>query len=210
MKHIIKAVEPKKFTDWKAANPGATYKSHLCNIHDPEAVKAKKALKQSLLSEQHYICCYCECRISASDCHIEHFKPKGIPAYAHLQLDYTNLHASCTRQPTGDADEHCGHRKGDSFSTDLVSPLEADCAAHFGYKLDGRITHTDHRGEVTVSMLQLDSALLNAQRKSLIDTFISLDETDIPVEITAHLDKSRTAYGEFFTMIEYLNANHLL
>ena len=27
---------------------------------------------------------------------------------------------------------------------------------------------------------------------------------------TAHLDESQTAYGEFFTMIEYLNANHLL
>lgn len=210
MKHIVKAVEPKKFSDWKTAHPGATYKKDLCNVHDPDAVAAKKALKQSLLNEQHYICCYCECRITDSDSHIEHFKPKGLPAYAHLQLDYANLHASCTRQPTGDAGEHCGHRKGNSYSPDLISPLEPDCASHFKYKLDGRITHTDNRGKVTISTLQLDSSLLDTQRKTLIDTFLLLSDADLTDDIAAHLDESRTAYGEFFTMIEYLNANHLL
>lgn len=210
MKHIIKAVEPADFTAWKAANPGATYRHDLCNNHDRAAVSAKRILKQALLAEQHYLCCYCECRISAADSHIEHFKPKGVAAYAHLQLDYSNLHASCTLQPTGSVDEHCGHKKGNSFSPDLVSPLEPDCSSHFTYTLNGHIGHTDKRGKETISMLSLDSALLNRQRKLLIDTFTGFDEAELPDEIAIHLDTSQPAHGEFFTMIEYLSANHLL
>lgn len=210
MKHIIKAPEPATFTNWKTANPGATYKKHLSDPADANAATAKRALKQALLDEQHYICCYCEGRIGAHDSHIEHFLPKGDPAYAHLQLDYGNLHASCTLRPTGDPDEHCGHRKGDTYSTQLISPLETDCATHFTYTLNGHIAHTDSRGDFTITTLNLGSALLNTQRKLLIDTFLAFDEADIPAEIAAHLDTSRTMYGEYYTMIEYLSANKLL
>ncbi len=209
MKHIIKSIEPQAFTDWKAANPGATYKD-LSNRNHSSAKSAKSALKLALIAEQHGLCCYCESRISAADSHIEHFKPKGNPAYAHLQLDYGNLHASCTLAPTGSADEHCGHKKGNSFPANLVSPLDSDCATHFTYTMDGKIGYADTPGQVTISTLHLDSALLDAGRKMLIDYFLSLDEADLPDEITAHLDPTALQYGEYFTMIEYLTANNLL
>lgn len=69
---------------------------------------------------------------------------------------------------------------------------------------------TYKRGKETISMLSLDSALLNRQRKLLIDTFTGFDEAELPDEIAIHLDTSQPAHGEFFTMIEYLSANHLL
>lgn len=205
MKCITKQAEPILFKDWKTKNPGLTYKD-LSDPKDADATKAKSSLKSALLAEQKNICCYCECRISAHTSHIEHFKPKGNSLYKHLQLDFSNLHASCMIKPTGDEDEHCGHKKGNVFSADLISPLESDCAVHFTYNLNGEIGFSDRRGEQTIKILHLDSALLNCKRKSLIDYFLDLDESDVTAEVRHHLTDDENDLGEFYTMIGYLNA----
>ncbi len=206
MKHIIKNVEPASFTTWKANNPAATYKEDLKRERN-----IKKALKRSLIDEQHYICCYCECRITESTSHIEHFKPKGNPAYSHLQLDYSNLFASCGKYRSGDIDEHCGHKKYDEYNVDLISPLESDCSTHFKYNLFGEIEHNNSkRGEKTINILNLNSALLKAQRQELIDYFLDLDDNELKKELIAHLDTANTKYGEFYSMIEYLTTNKML
>lgn len=205
MKYIDKKKEPSLFTTWKTSHPGATYKDDLCSS-DPSAVAAKQALKDSLIAEQGHLCCYCECRITSQTSHIEHFKPKGNPLYSSLQLDYSNLLASCTKTPTGSPDEHCGHKKGSDYSTNLVSPLETDCSSHFTYDINGGIGYSDNRGNETITMLHLDSAALNAKRKIMIDYFLGLDEEDINDEIQSHLDNSKTTLGEFYTTVEYLSA----
>lgn len=211
MKHINKSAEPAAFSDWKARHPGATYKDDLSNTKDKDSVKTKAALKRALLAEQKYLCCYCECEIDSATSHIEHFKPKGLPEYSSLQLDYNNLHASCTKVPTGQKEEHCGHKKGDSFSTNMVSPLEPDCSRHFSYLINGTIGHTDARGEDTIRILNLDSALLNSKRKKFIDYFlIDCDEENLEEEITCHLDTGSGKLGEFYTMIDYLHSKGLL
>ena len=208
MKYIQKQAEPLLFAQWKTAHPGATYKNDLCNASDATAVMAKAALKSSLLAEQKYICCYCECRISDANSHIEHFMPKDPTQFPHLQLEYSNLFASCTKQPTGSPDEHCGHKKETFYSADLISPLEPDCSSHFAYKMDGTIEGTDVRGRLTVQKLHLDSALLDRQRKRLIDDFINIDDdAELQSEIANHLDASKAFLGEFFTMVEYLHAS---
>lgn len=206
MKHICKGAEPADFTQWKAVNPLATYKD-LSDRNCPDAVVAKAALKQSLIDEQGGLCCYCECRIQPNNSHIEHFKPKGNPLYAALQLDYSNLLASCGIRPLLGSDEHCGHKKGCDYTTDLVSPLEVDCSSHFTYQLDGTIGYTDNRGDTSIRMLHLNSTLLNRQRKSLIDFFLALDDEELQEEISAHLDTARSSFGEFYTMIEFLYTN---
>lgn len=207
MKHIVKQVEPLLFTQWKAACPGATYDGDLCSNNNA-AKRAKKALKNSLLAEQKYICCYCECRVSDANSHIEHFRPKDPAQFPHLQLEYSNLLASCTKNPIGPPDEHCGHKKSNFFSADLVSPLEVDCSSHFTYKMDGTIAGADRRGRVTVEKLHLDSALLNNQRKNLIDDFLDIDDDDeLQSEIASYLDESGPVLGEFLTMLDYLHSN---
>lgn len=208
MKYIQKHVEPTLFVQWKSAHPDATYKDDLCNFNDQQALAARTALKKSLLEEQKFICCYCECRISDANSHIEHFRPKDLSQFPEFQLEYDNLFASCTKLPTGSPDEHCGHKKSNFFSTDLVSPLEADCSSHFTYKMDGSIGWCDERGRVTVQKLHLDSALLDCQRKNLIDDFLSISDNDeLQQEIEDHLDASRSVHGEFYTMIDYLHSN---
>ena len=206
MKHICKGVEPTVFTQWKAINPQATYRD-LSDRQFPGSVFAKVALKQALIAEQGGLCCYCECRIQPGNSHIEHFKPKGDPLYSALQLDYSNLLASCGIRPLLGSDEHCGHKKGCDYTTDLVSPLEVDCSSHFSYQLDGTIGYTDNRGDVSIQMLHLDSTLLNRQRKSLIDYFLDLDDEEFQEEIAVHLDNTRSPFGEFYTMIAFLHTN---
>ncbi len=206
MKHIIKNAEPPLFAQWKLAHPGATYRD-LSDPSYPGAKNAKKALKNGLLAEQKMICCYCECRISDANSHIEHFKPKDPNQFPNLQLEYSNLLASCIKQPSNSSDLHCGHKKENFYSVDLVSPLETDCSSHFTYKMDGTIDGCDQRGSVTVNKLHLDSTLLNNQRKALIDYFLNdVDEDDYQEEIDAHLDESGPVLEEFFTMVEYLHA----
>lgn len=169
MKHIIKNSEPAEFTQWKLHNPNEPYN----NLKGQ--VKAK--LKNSLITEQKSICCYCECFIDSSNSHIEHFKPKDSHnSYSHLQLEYSNLLASCGIRPTGNNDEHCGHKKDNDYCTDLISPLESDCSSHFTYYLDGKIGFKDDRGKKTIQMLHLDSALLNQKRKSLIEYFQDIED----------------------------------
>lgn len=196
MKQIIKHSEPSLFSRWKAANPTVTYKDLQRDV--------KCALKQALIEEQGYLCCYCECRISDVTSHIEHFKPKGKPTYASLQLDYENLFASCTKRPTGAPEEHCGHKKGDAFMDALVSPLEADCASHFTYTLNGHIVAKDQRGSDTISLLHLDSELLNQQRQSLLDYFLEMDGEEVSRELDAHLVPDAHCLGEFYSMIDSL------
>lgn len=208
MRHIIKNPEPQAFADWKSAHPGANYKDNLCHDGDLDAFAAKSALKKELLKEQRFLCCYCECCIEATTSHIEHFKPKGVAAYSYLQLDYGNLHASCGFRPLGTIEEHCGHKKSNDFSANLISPLEPDCALHFTYTMDGKIGFTDHRGEETIKMLKLDSSLLVRQRKRLIDYFFSLDPNDIDAELDEHLDATKDHLGEFFTTIDFLRQHN--
>jgi len=117
------------------------------------------------------------------------------------------MHACCHSRPTGSPDECCGHKKSDAFHTDLISPLEADCSSHFTYDLAGQILPADSRGTVTISMLNLNSGLLVASRKSLIDFFLNLDPADLQTEIELHLDDTKPVLSEFFTMIEYHSKN---
>lgn len=203
MKYIGKNSEPQWFVDWKKNHPGATY--------DSLSPKIRKKLRASLVEEQHYICCYCECRIDVGTSHNEHFKPKGNSLYRSLQLDYDNIFASCTKEPDGSPEEHCGHKKKSEYDPQLVSPLEPNCSIHFKYNLNGKISPADNRGQLTIGMLKLDSALLDAARKTLIDLFLlKVDPDDLDVEILDHLDKTKTQFGEFYTMIEYLHNTYQL
>lgn len=202
MKYIVKNPEPMSFSAWKTANPAATY--------DQISSDVKRDLKASLVSEQHGLCCYCECHITPSTSHIEHFKPKAPTQFPNLQLVYSNLLASCIREPAAGQELHCGHKKENIYSTNLVSPLELDCATHFSYTLEGKIASGDYRGQYTIGLLKLDAELLNAQRKKLIDDFLDMEDADVQSEIASHLDDTKAVYGEFYTMIDYLAKQGLL
>lgn len=195
MKYIIKNPSPAPFETWKRTNPHARYDG----LIDP----IKSEVRNSLKNEQHGICCYCECRLY-DDFHIEHFKPKGLPEFVSLQLDYNNLHACCMKVPSGSSEKHCGHKKGNTWDDLLISPLELDCESHFSYTLDGEIHETDERGKRTIQILNLNCELLKASRASLLKFFQELPEEDKEQEINTHIDNGAEVFGEYYTMIKFL------
>lgn len=198
MKHIKKNKEPEAFTKWVKKNSKKSWDEFV-----REGGEIKGVLNNTLLEEQGYLCCYCECRVDSY--HIDHFKPKG--KFPKERFSYSNLHISCTTQ--GEK-ARCGHKKLEEFSNDLISPLEEDCALHFSYTISGKIEGLDQRGKETIKICNLDSQALTEMRKVLIDSFLFYDDNLREEEIKKHLDSSKPQLGEFYTMIEYLYLKNII
>ena len=102
MIHIEKGPEPEAFRQWKEQNPEATYGEM------PREVGL--AMRNALLEEQGFVCCFCGCAIGPFDdkgeidqIPLESIRPHNI-RNAHIvpqskdtakTLDYGNLCASC-------------------------------------------------------------------------------------------------------------------
>lgn len=109
MRFIEKGVEPVEFIEWKAEEEeqlekwyeddnisGDTIFSHLMNApkDDRRVIFHKGLLKECLVKEQGYICCYCGGRILKDhNTRIEHLEDKG--TNKRLTFEYSNLLASC-------------------------------------------------------------------------------------------------------------------
>lgn len=197
MKHIKKGNEPTSFTLWKKDNPDKTFDDF------KKESTLNRNLKDALMSEQGYLCCYCECRISRNYSHIEHFKPKD--KFPKLSLEYSNLFASCIKNPPK-GEKNCGHKKDNYYSDTLISPLEKDCHTHFTYNFDGTIEADDERGEESIREYNLNSELLKKRRIEVIEELLKSNSKN---KIKDHLDENHLQLGEFYTMIEYLFNNML-
>lgn len=168
MLQIIKNDELKEFVQWKKKYKNKyNRKPNYDNLsEDPEM---KKVLKQALLGEQRYLCCYCCAAIDEKNSHIEHFRPKGVNAYKGLQMDYQNLHACCMGEH-GDR-KHCGHVKKDSFDeTLMISPLSEDCEEKFKFTMGGEILPADSREDAiyTIDILNLKDIRLQKARAEVM------------------------------------------
>lgn len=209
MKHIIKDDEPQAFLNWKAMeneNWVPTYSS-LCGVE-------KKAVKNSLMKEQGYICCYCERRLTDGDSHIEHFKPQSDPSVD--PLDYSNLLCSCQDHLKKGEPRHCGNLKGDWFNSELlISPLESTCENRFNFTGMGGIEPTlehDNAALETISRLGLNIPKLKDMRAKAIEPFLddALDEDDFRAFVNGYLGEDDDGkYGEFLTTIQYLFRSYI-
>ena len=75
MKFIVKGNEPAAWKSYRETS-GVDF-------------DAIPELKEALLNEQGYICCYCMNGIKEDNMKVEHYKPRSI--YPALKMDYTNL-----------------------------------------------------------------------------------------------------------------------
>jgi uncharacterized protein (TIGR02646 family) len=204
MKYVQKGTEPLEFSNWKAlANDDwqPTY--------DDLSGDTKKAVKDALMKEQGYLCCYCERRIDNDDSHIEHFRPQRDPEVD--PLDFNNLLCSCQNQIKKGVPRHCGNLKGDWFDPLLlVSPFDAGCEERFAFSGLGEVKpmdNTDKGAEETIKRLGLDMPKLNSMRASSIEPFLddTLSEADLQRFVTGYLlQDNENRYGEFWSMIRYL------
>lgn len=195
MKKITKGTEPPEFTAWKSEDKMA-HRPNWNRLRSP----LKTIIHESLMSEQGFICCYCETRIAVDDSHVEHYRPKE--ECSNLQLDYGNLLCSCLRERSSGEPVHCGHRKGSWFDEELlISPLQQDCESRFMFTADGGIyprTSSDIAAVETIERLALDLPKLNALREAALDELYDLQKPDIERVLVRGRDNS---FPEYFTTI---------
>ncbi len=204
MKHIIKGDEPQEFQTWKAL-ANEDWQPAYQDLHGVE----KEAVKNSLMTEQGYLCCYCNRRLLENDSHIEHLRPQSDPTVD--PLDYDNMACSCQDQVKKGEPRHCGNLKKDWFDDHLfISPLDANCESQFAFTHDGRIQalpENNNAAEQTIGKLGLDIPKLNALRRKAIEPFLdeNLDATDVDDFVSGYLKKNAQGkFGEFWTTINFL------
>ena len=178
MKTIYKNDEPQEILQWKSKFKNKNGRvPRYSDLNEVENLPHKILLKDSLLSEQGHICCYCCKPIDTKNSHIEHIRPKERDEYRAISLEYENLLASC--QGYHDREENCGHSKDNAFNEELfVSPLEENCESLFEFSNRGKIKAVDgnERAGYTIELLNLDTEQLNAARTEAMWVSGAMDE----------------------------------
>ena len=165
MKHLTKGMSPADFEAWKE-KANSEWVPAYGNLQNPE----KRSLHSALLAEQGSVCCYCGRSVSLEDSHIEHFRPQA--RYAPLELEYSNLHASCLRGQQRSMPRHCGHAKDNGFDEEqYIAPADPKCEQRFMYTLRGSIVPADRdddRAKYMVDLLALNAPTLRSLRDEVL------------------------------------------
>ena len=205
MKYVVKDTPPTDFEAWKAKG-NKDWKPTYGNLQNPE----KRNLHLALLAEQGSVCCYCGRSITVDDSHIEHFKPQE--RYETLELEYSNLHASCLRGQQRSMPRHCGHAKDNGFDEDrYITPADPTCEQRFMYTLRGSIVPThprDERAEYMVDLLALDSPALQHLRNEVLSR--TLDPEFLASATDEDLMRIRDGFGARDTAGKLPNFGHVV
>lgn len=214
MKYIEKlSIEPVNLSDWKSQSK--MYQKKTAKWHKfskgKDGREYKKDFTTDLIVEQGYICCYCEQKLNASDCHIEHLIPQSKDIYSKYLFEYKNLLCSCQLELLKGEPRHCGNSKENYIIP--ITPLMKNCESKFKYTEDGQIQYTDKDSNVTIQILNLDIDKLNKLRESAIDSILYLDpiekdellsEEESKLFAKDYLKIKDGKYNEFYTTIKYL------
>ena len=224
MRQIKKNPEPGHFIKWK--KDFKAFNGRDASYDDLKGTGEYVRLKESLIREQGYICCYCQRRIGRqpffSDCDIEHFMPrhpdrrllsaKECKICEDAQLDYDNLFASCKGEP-GESADHCNHKKDNWFSFEsCFSPADLKIEVIFVFGIDGRIFARNLAGQEIIKHLNLNSYVLEEQRKAAFDMVLELEFEDedllgdrdyVAAVIGDYESMADGEYAEFCSMIVY-------
>lgn len=150
MKFIVKGNEP---AAWKAhrETPGVDF-------------DAIPELKQALLTEQGYICCYCMNGIKVENLKVEHYKPRSI--YPALKMEYTNLFAACKGNFC--TEKHCDTKKENTELSIHPADPKNNCEAIIGYSTNGKLTYPDSYKTDIEETLNLNNSVLISNRKEAL------------------------------------------
>lgn len=168
MKYIQKSSPPQVLIDYRNRT-GVTYEKF------KRGKKRYRIVKEALVKEQGYICCYCGRRLNLDgSTHIEHLYAKGTPCYKSMQLDYeTNLLACCdggqVQRESGTINKEelfCERVKGAMILP--VSPLTIECEEKFLFDSDGTVVGIGKDAEVVIEILNLNSPIIKNKRKAAI------------------------------------------
>jgi uncharacterized protein (TIGR02646 family) len=157
MRAISKRSEPDSLRRYRAT--GGTY----ADFRDTQE------LRESLVTEQRGLCCYCMCRISADSnvMKIEHWQPQS--RFPAQQLVYANLLGACLGGQN-QADRHCDTLKGgQDLKFNPANPLPK-IESLISYGLDGTISSQDREFDSQLeTILGLNIPKLVNSRKGTLD-----------------------------------------
>ena len=152
MKFIEKGKEPAAWKEY-SETPGVDF-------------DAIPELKEALLQEQGYICCYCMSGIKESNMKVEHYKARSV--YTDLKMEYSNLFAACKGNFC--SDKHCDTKKQNTELTIHPADSKSNCEKILGYKLNGQLTYpAEYETDIEIT-LNLNNSVLTSNRKEAIYT----------------------------------------
>ena len=178
MRHIMKTTPPQEFVEY-LKTPDVSF--------DGLSGVPKEALRQRLLEDQGYICCYCGRRID-NDKHtkIEHIKCQK--KHKHLALCFKNMLASCDGGEQDRADRvlpkhkvHCDAKKANEDIP--TSPLDEKIEDYLMFFPDGTVKGKDNIGKELIRILGLDTDFLTIQRRNAIKNYKVLPVLDWQAEV---------------------------
>ena len=178
MRHIMKTTPPQEFVEY-CNTPGVSY--------DNLSGTPKIALRQRLLEDQGYICCYCGRRID-NNCHtkIEHIKCQE--NNNGLALCFENMLASCDGGEQDRADRvlpkhkvHCDAKKANEDIP--TSPLDEKIGDYLMFFPDGTVKGKNDVGKELIRILGLDTDFLTIQRRNAIKNYKVLPVLDWKAEV---------------------------
>ncbi|MBW4622133.1 MAG: TIGR02646 family protein [Cyanosarcina radialis HA8281-LM2] len=177
MKRIFKSPSPKELTQWLKSQQKITQGKN-CSYKDDLGTDIKAIVKQCLLEDQGYLCCYTGIRIDRAQSHIEHFKPQSRFFENHEDVDYNNLFAAF---PGSDYEKKHGscpfgaHARRDWYDEDqFISPLSSHCESAFHFNLNGEIQASPNNtaAKTTIDRLNLAHASLTEMRQQAIESLL--------------------------------------
>jgi uncharacterized protein (TIGR02646 family) len=174
MRTIKKGREPKSWTEHRNT-PGTAYDGRFGAAPSREA---RMDLRQALVSEQGFLCCYCMSRIEPDErMKVEHWVPQS--GDRDCDLDYRNLLGAC-RGGEGEVPwlQHCDTAKGNQRLS--FHPARDDVSRLFTYRADGAIVATDPKAEDDLHILRLNDieTLKRNRRAAMFAVHAWLDRSE--------------------------------
>lgn len=156
MKYIKKGKEPNSLTEYRLQEY-AYY----------DGYQERDQLKDALLKEQKYICCYCMQRISKDKMKIEHWQPQS--ESEQLQLTYSNLLDSCLGNEGQPKHlQHCDTHKANSIIK--ANPTQLIYESIIKFRANGEIYADDFKiNKDLKETLNLNYEGLIKNRKMMLD-----------------------------------------
>lgn len=180
-----------KRKETEALDGNSLYKEQ---IRSTEYIPHWKDLQAQMCQDQGGVCCYCGLKLQFPDTQhysVEHVKPRS--KFPELVGEYKNLLLSCHSSEFERAQLketiyskkerknalHCDEFKDNKELN--YSPLQADCALHFLYKLNGEVKGSDKEAEADIETLNLNCHSLKERRREqmLAYSFLTKDSQEM-------------------------------
>lgn len=163
-------------------------------IRSTRCIPHWKDLQAQMCQDQGGVCCYCGMKLQFPNTQhysVEHVQPRS--KFPELVGEYKNLLLSCHSSELERAQlKKLIHNKKERKNTlhcdefkdnkELhYSPLQADCASHFSYKLNGEVKGSDKEAEEDIKTLNLNCHSLKERRREqmLAYSFLTKDSQEM-------------------------------